>query len=101
MTLGDLPDREYRLRDALRPVEQRYEYILIDCPPALGLLTINAHQASRVFRARGTTTIAGVTITGGVGGEFGGGILNEYVAGGSDLTVTNSTVTSIGVVPAL
>jgi chromosome partitioning protein len=39
--------RETRLREALRPLEGRYEVILIDCPPSLGLLTVNALCAAR------------------------------------------------------
>ncbi len=39
--------REYRLREAIRPLEKDYEFILLDCPPALGLLTINALCAAR------------------------------------------------------
>ena len=39
--------RETRLREALRPLEERYEIILIDCPPSLGLLTVNALCAAR------------------------------------------------------
>lgn len=44
--LLDMPNREYRLRDALQPVLDYYDYILLDCPPALGYLTINALTAA-------------------------------------------------------
>lgn len=37
---------EYRLREALEPVKGRYDHIIIDCPPALGSLTINALTAA-------------------------------------------------------
>ncbi len=37
--------REYRLREALEPVKEDYEYIFLDCPPSLGLITLNALAA--------------------------------------------------------
>jgi chromosome partitioning protein len=38
--------REFRLRDALAPLRDRYEYIILDCPPALDLLTLNSLVAA-------------------------------------------------------
>lgn len=40
--LLDMENREFRLRDALAPIKNNYDYILFDCPPALGFLTLNA-----------------------------------------------------------
>jgi chromosome partitioning protein len=40
------PDREFRLRNALQPVLPRFDYVLIDCPPALNMLTVNALTAA-------------------------------------------------------
>jgi chromosome partitioning protein len=40
------PDREFRLRNALASVRERYDYTLIDCPPALNMLTVNALTAT-------------------------------------------------------
>ena len=40
------PEREYRLRDALQPLLSDFDYVLIDCPPALNMLTVNALTAT-------------------------------------------------------
>ena len=45
--LVDVPRREYRLKEALVDVEERYDFILIDAPPSLGFLTLNALTAAR------------------------------------------------------
>ena len=45
----ELAHRESRLKAALAPLRERYEYIFIACPPALGLLTLNALVAADTF----------------------------------------------------
>lgn len=42
LELVGIPNREFRLRQRLESIRQDYHYILIDCPPALDLLTLNA-----------------------------------------------------------
>ena len=45
--LVELPARETRLKSALEPIAADYDYILIDCPPSLSLLTVNALAAAQ------------------------------------------------------
>ncbi|HET7811886.1 MAG TPA: ParA family protein [Steroidobacteraceae bacterium] len=45
--LTTLAGRELRLRNALKPIYQQYEVILIDCPPSLNMLTLNALVAAQ------------------------------------------------------
>lgn len=46
LTLVNLRFREYKLKRAIEPIVNRYDYIFIDCPPNLGLLTVNALMAA-------------------------------------------------------
>jgi chromosome partitioning protein len=61
--LVSMEDREFVLKKALEPLRSDYDYILIDCPPSLEMLTLNALTAAgfradpcpmRVLRAGGT-----------------------------------------------
>jgi chromosome partitioning protein len=45
--LIDMPNRESLLKEKLESVQDRYDYILIDCPPSLSLLTINGLMAAK------------------------------------------------------
>lgn len=47
--LIDVPEREFRLKEALEPIKSKYHYIIIDCPPSLGLLTINSMTSADSF----------------------------------------------------
>lgn len=41
-----LENRESRLRDALKPLQEKYDYMLVDCPPSLNMLTLNSLVAA-------------------------------------------------------
>ena len=44
--LLEMENRESRLRDALKPLQDKYDYILVDCPPSLNMLTLNSLVAA-------------------------------------------------------
>lgn len=45
LEISDIPHREKRLKETLEPIQNQFDYIFIDCPPSLGLLTVNALTA--------------------------------------------------------
>jgi chromosome partitioning protein len=46
LELVDMDRREFRLRDAVLPIRHHFDFIIIDCPPALDLLTLNSMMAA-------------------------------------------------------
>jgi len=50
LELVELDKREYRLKQLLKSIETRYDFVFIDCPPSLSLLTLNALTAARRVR---------------------------------------------------
>ncbi len=46
LELVEAEDREFRLRNAIQPLREQFEFIVLDCPPALDLLTLNALAAA-------------------------------------------------------
>ena len=44
--LVSVKEREFLLKNAIKKVEEDYDYIIVDCPPSLGLITLNAYAAA-------------------------------------------------------
>ncbi|MEE0844192.1 MAG: AAA family ATPase, partial [Ruminococcus sp.] len=49
LEIVEKPRRESLLKNAILPIKQYYDYIIIDCPPSLGLITANALTAADTF----------------------------------------------------
>jgi chromosome partitioning protein len=47
--LVDTPQREFRLKQAIKTLGDEFDFVFIDCPPSLGLLTLNALAAAHTF----------------------------------------------------
>lgn len=47
--LVEMPQREYRLKSAISTVTDQYDFVIVDCPPSLGLITLNALSAADSF----------------------------------------------------
>ena len=46
MEMIDIENREQRMREALEPIKDKYDFIIIDCSPSLGLITVNSLTAA-------------------------------------------------------
>lgn len=49
LVLGSAQGREYRLKAALEPVRPHYSYVILDCPPSMSLVTVNALVAAEAY----------------------------------------------------
>lgn len=60
LNLSRLPNRAQRLEEKIKPIAQQYDYVLIDCPPSLSVLTVNALTASHYVLATVQPEVLGI-----------------------------------------
>ena len=89
MELPTLPHREHRLTHALKTIEHDYDFMIFDCPPTLGALTINALMAAREVI---------IPVEPGFFSIIGIGLLHQTI---SDLKAVNRGLKLLGVLPTL
>ena len=87
--LPNIQYREHLLTNALKPIEHQFDYIILDCPPALGLLTINALMAAREIM---------IPVEPGFFSIIGIGLLQQTIR---DITSLNRGLQLLGVLPTL
>jgi len=89
LELVNIFERERRLRRALEPIQDMYDYIVIDCPPSLGLLTLNALMAANEVL---------IPVDPGIFPVIGLNLLNRTV---EMVRQSNPSLQILGVVPTL
>jgi chromosome partitioning protein len=87
LELVSIFQRENRLREALKPVKNTYHYMVIDCPPNLGLLTVNALMAA---------TEVLIPVEPGYFPLLGLGLLNQTI---QTVAAANDSLRIMGVLP--
>ena len=96
MIMNTTPGREFLFREIIRGLEKKYDHILIDCPPSLGIITQNALMASDFVNAIAHILYGGNTL---LAHEVGAGKTYEMVAAAMEMKRLGLCTKSLIVVP--